>query len=160
MEEQALKIKAIDEKMLKRITELHSLMTGEGLEEFASMLEKCATAMKQKQSGCSKDKQKSPNLGNLEGMNLNSNATYTLEKQGNNLKRKRVMMKENCQHHKLLKPNTLIDRDETRSVDTIYEPAVEKRGSSSSEEEFRLNSSDEQLGETLNKSLDQMLSEF
>ena len=137
-------------------------MTGEGLEESTLMLERCVTVMKQKQSGeCSKDKQKSPSPEGFEGMNLNSNATYSSGRQGNNLKRKGGIIKETCQHSKLSKPNIAsFDKDETRSVDTIYEPAVEKRGSSSSEEEFRLNSSDEQLGETLNKSLDRMLSEF
>ena len=161
MEDRASKIKAIDDEMLKKITELHGLMTGEGLEESALMLERCVTVMKQKQSGGHlKDKQKSPRPEGFEGMNLNSNATYLSGRQGNNLKRKGGIIKETCQHSKLSKPNIAFDKDETRSVDTIYEPAVEKRGSSSSEKELRLNSSDEQLGDTLNKSLDQILSEF
>ena len=130
-------IRRIDSEMLKKTTELHGIMTSEGMTESAAMLSKCALEIEGKSGGSHQ------HHGNAmaEGMNFNTNATdrnksgkSRLFRNGNNTINVNEMEfhRVNFGHEQM-----------TRSDDTIYESAVKGWGSSSSEDDFHLNSSDE-----------------
>ena len=107
------KIKQIDNEMLQKITELHNLMSGGGLNESAAMLNRCADV-----------------LLSRSGMNSNDNCKR----------------KNECKE--VIRRDKSRDKDylHSKSVETIYENAIPKRGSSSSEEDFLLEANGDDRG--------------
>ena len=129
------KIKAIDDEMLKRITDLHAIMTEGGLQESAAMLEKCAETVHRGQPT------RQVRLTGEECQNSNANAVMykhkRLGEQYDNVIGKRASIQGGATVGLLKRVNSEV---------TIYEHAVPKRNSSSSEEDYNLNSSDELEG--------------
>ena len=115
----------IDREMKKKLNELHDLMTmGEGLDESVDMIEKCKQALQGRQN---------------KGENVNSNAT-TGKKQSSRCK----ISKYNTGNNTLGSEGPRIIGNKTKginqimtlnSVETLYESAIPKRNSSSSEED-------------------------
>ena len=116
--------------MKEKLLELQELMAQEGCEESVEVATKCVEILKRKQRKAIAHSEKQPL--NQEGMNKNENASNVRKQLANKTKLTRPVQN-------------------SKSVETIYESAVPKCSSSSSEDEFMLNSSDEIITNTQDK---------
>ena len=99
--------------MAVKLSELHKLMTDKGMTESVNLIQKCTE---------------------VSGKSIHSNMSFT---QNNNNINNNVNVAE-------IENSNKGDCDsESKSIETIYESAVPKRSSSSSEDDFAFNSSDE-----------------
>ena len=128
---EAEKIRQIDQEMKIKLLELHELMKAEGMDESVEVIERCKELIKRKQT---KGKEN----------NLNVNTNVVAGKRGN---------KASCNNNTT--PNVLMG---SGSVETIYESAVPKRNSSSSEDELNF---DQTLGnkDNVNEQINVLISE-
>ena len=110
-ESDAEKIRKIDIEMTNKLKELHDLMSEEGMDESVEMVEKCAAILKSKQR-----RSRSEDAGTGENRNLNASNLLHQSKRG----------------------VTLPPPVTSNSEETIYESAVPKRNSSSSEDELTI----------------------
>ena len=105
--------------MKNKLLELQELMAQEGFEESVGVASRCVEILKRKQQ------KENEEIEIPQGTNINANASHNRK----TAPRNKTGASSMARH--------------TKSVETIYESAVPKRNSSSSEEEFLLNSSDE-----------------
>ena len=116
-------ISKIDHEMSVKLAELHKLMEQEGMDESVEMVSKCASLLKKKQTKCDWEGKE------LNELNQNRNAY--------NLPRAKTRTENNDKNSMMT----------SKSMETIYQCAVPRRTSSSSEEDLGLNSSDEFKGD-------------
>ena len=139
-QERKLRLKQIDKEMKERIQELHNLMSEGGLDESAKLLMDLPVFKEKQQPlqiGRKVDAQKKQHAEAYE-----SDKTEGKMETGDS-----GNFNDNANVNENFTKVT-----QSKSMDTIYDIAVPRRGSSSSEEELNVNSSDDS-GETINKGI-------
>ena len=133
----AERIKQIDREMHEKLLELHNMMKKGGLEESAKIL------------------QQLPQIQNNKKELSKGNTTVTFKENTDLLPINSEQDNNNSNANASTKIEGIVDvilPNNAKSLETIYDAAVPKRGSSSSEEELMLNSSNESAQEISNTS--------
>ena len=120
--DRAGKIKEIDNEMLKKLTELHELMSGQGMTELVAMLEKCASVMQSKNLREKIWQRSQQTYQQGKNQNVNANVTPSEIRKGRSFKI----------HHGKSKGQGKVTFNmddleaDARSIETVYEDAVKR----------------------------------
>ena len=127
-------ISMINAEMKQKLEELHCLMKQKGMRQSTVVIDQCAATLE--------INSKARRNNGEEILNLNANTMV-----GDNKKTRKIGGAGGAINKSaVIRENANVNFNlgsESRSVETIYENAVPRRGSSSSEEENNLNSSDD-----------------